>query len=146
MSHTLSAVKQGIFLFMTGCLLNISMLSQALAHESKAPPFKVPTTIPAIWQAIDEQKIKITKAIEENQLANVHSAAFAIRDLVHGLSALKSHLSPEQVDTVKRDSGYVEQLAGRLDKTADANDKEGTIANYDKLKNPQTPKRVFILN
>ncbi len=109
MSHVFATIKQGIVLFMTGCLLNISMLSQALANESKAPPFKVPPTIPAIWQGIDAQKTKITKAIEDNQLANVHSAAFAIRDLVHGLPELKSHLSPEQVDAVKRASGYVDR-------------------------------------
>ena len=52
-------------------------------------------------------------------------------------------LSDEQKKTLQDNLNYVEQLATRLDKTGDANDKEGTQANWDKLKKILTQLRTL---
>ncbi|HAT7823879.1 TPA: transporter [Legionella pneumophila] len=110
------------------------LLSPAYAaanHEEEAQT--IPTTIPAIWEAIDEHAAAINKALANNQLSTIHQHAFAIRDLVKALPSLSKNLSEEQLKNLQLNVGYTEQLAKRLDKTGDANDKEGTVANWQKL-------------
>lgn len=63
----------------------------------------------------------------------IHQHAFAIRDLVKALPDLSKNLSEEQLKNLNQNVGYIEQLAKRLDKTGDANDKQGTEANWQKL-------------
>jgi CRISPR/Cas system CSM-associated protein Csm2 small subunit len=133
MIHAISKIRHLLMLFVTACLLNAGALSLAQANEQGNASLKIPTTVPAIWQAIDEQTAAIAKAIKENQLTTIHQYAFAIRDLVKALPGLSSDLSDEQRAAITRDSGYVEQLATRLDKTGDANDKDGTQTNFEKL-------------
>ncbi|HHT9699981.1 TPA: transporter [Legionella pneumophila] len=103
------------------------------ADTSEASKVAIPSTIPAIWKAIDEQAASINQALKNNQLASIHEHAFAFRDLVNALPGLSKDLSEEQKKTLQTNLSYVEQLATRLDKTGDANDKEGTQANWDKL-------------
>ncbi|HEH5967049.1 TPA: transporter [Legionella pneumophila] len=103
------------------------------ADTSEASKVAIPSTIPAIWKAIDEQAASINQALKNTQLASIHEHAFAIRDLVNALPGLSKDLSEEQKKTLQTNLSYVEQLATRLDKTGDANDKEGTQANWDKL-------------
>lgn len=103
------------------------------ADTNEASKIAIPSTIPAIWKAIDEQAASINQALKDNQLASIHEHAFAIRDLVNALPALSKDLSEEQKKTLQTNLSYVEQLATRLDKTGDANDKDGTQANWDKL-------------
>lgn len=133
MRHQLTKGCKLIMALLGACLLNFSIQSIALANEQETAPLKIPTTIPEVWQAIDEHSAAISKLITANQLTTIHSHALAIRDLVRALPGLSGNLSPEKLAAVKRDSGYVDQLAVRLDKTGDANDKDGTIANFDKL-------------
>lgn len=133
MNHHISKGCKLIMALLGACLFNFSIQSIALANEQKTAPLKIPTTIPAVWLAIDEHTAAIDKLITTNQLTTIHSHALAIRDLVKALPGLSSDLSPEKLAAVKRDSGYVDQLAVRLDKTGDANDKEGTMANFNKL-------------
>lgn len=106
---------------------------ELFADTSEASKVTIPSTIPAIWKAIDEQAVSINQALKDNQLTSIHEHAFAIRDLVNALPALSKDLSEEQKKTLQTNLSYVEQLATRLDKTGDANDKEGTQANWDKL-------------
>lgn len=111
------------------------------ANTSETSKVAIPSTIPAIWKAIDEHSASINQALKENQLTSIHEHAFAIRDLVKALPALSKDLSYDQKKIVQDNLGYVEQLATRLDKTGDANDKEGTQANWDKLEKILTQLR-----
>ncbi|HCE5637922.1 TPA: transporter [Legionella pneumophila] len=106
---------------------------ELFADTSEASKVTIPSTIPAIWKAIDEQAVSINQALKDNQLTSIHEHAFAIRDLVNALPALSKDLSEEQKKILQTTLSYVGQLATRLDKTGDANDKEGTQANWDKL-------------
>jgi hypothetical protein len=113
------------------------------ANTTETPKVVIPSTIPAVWKAIDEHSASINQALKENQLTSIHEHAFAIRDLVNALPALSNDLSDEQKNTLQSNLGYVTQLATRLDKTGDANDKEGTQANWDKLQKILAQLRVL---
>lgn len=113
------------------------------ANSTETAKVVIPSTIPAIWKAIDEHSVSINQALKTSQLTSIHEHAFAIRDLVNALPALSKDLSDEQKKTLQNNLNYVEQLATRLDKTGDANDKEGTQANWDKLKKILTQLRGF---
>jgi hypothetical protein len=113
------------------------------ANTTETTKVVIPSTIPTVWKAIDEHSASINQALKENQLTSIHEHAFAIRDLVNALPALSKDLSDEQKTTLQSNLGYVEQLATRLDKTGDANDKEGTQANWDKLQKILAQLRVL---
>ena len=114
-----------------------------LANTSESSKVTIPSTSADIWKAIDEHSASINEALKENQLTSIHEHAFAIRDLVNALPSKSLDLSDEQKKTLQDNLNYVEQLATRLDKTGDANDKEGTQANWDKLKKILTQLRGF---
>ena len=59
------------------------------------------------------------------------------------LKNLSKDLSDEQKKIVQDNLSFVAQLATRLDKTGDANDKEGTQANWDKLQKIITQLRAL---
>lgn len=103
------------------------------AHTTEAPKVEIPTTIPAIWKAVDENASSINQAIKDFKLTSIHKHAYAIRDLVNALPALSNDLPAEQKKILQDNLIYVNQLATRLDKTGDTEDKEGTAANWDKL-------------
>ncbi|HAT1844376.1 transporter [Legionella pneumophila] len=124
--------KKAIGLFNLFVVL-LFLLSPAYAANHEEEAQTIPTTIPAIWEAIDQHAAAINKALADNQLDTIHQHAFAIRDLVKALPDLSKNLSEEQLKNLKQNVGYTEQLAKRLDKTGDANDKEGTQANWQKL-------------
>lgn len=107
--------------------------ASAFAKSTNEVNQSLPTTIPAIWQAVDEHMAAIKEAIATNQLEQIHHHAFAINDLMKSLPALSPDLSAAQLDAVKKEIGYIDALAERLDKTGDAKDKEGTQANFAKL-------------
>ncbi|HAU0148620.1 TPA: transporter [Legionella pneumophila] len=121
----------GLFNLFVVLLFLLSPAYAAANHEEEAQT--IPTTIPAIWEAIDEHAAAINKALANNQLSTIHQHAFAIRDLVKALPGLSKNLSEEQLKNLQLNVGYTEQLAKRLDKTGDANDKKGTVANWQKL-------------
>lgn len=114
---------------------------ELFANTTETSKVTIPSTIPAIWKAIDEQAASINQALKENQLTSIHERAFAIRDLVNALPAKSLDLSDEQKKTLQNNLSFVAQLATRLDKTGDANDKEGTQANWDKLEKILTQLR-----
>lgn len=113
------------------------------ANTAEVSKVAIPSTITEIWKAIDEHAASINQALEENQLTSIHEHAFAIRDLVNALPALSKNLSDEQKKTLQNNLSFVAQLATRLDKTGDANDKEGTQANWDKLEKILTQIRAL---
>ncbi|TIE00212.1 transporter, partial [Legionella pneumophila] len=57
------------------------------------------------------------------------------------LPALSKDLSEEQKKTLQQNLSYVSQLATRLDKSGDANDKKGTQVNWEKLQKVLTQLR-----
>ncbi|RUR10053.1 transporter [Legionella septentrionalis] len=116
---------------------------ELFANTSEISKVAIPSTIADIWKAIDEHSAAINQALKENQLATIHKHAFAIRDLFNALPAKSLDLSDEQKKTLQSNLSYVEQLATRLDKSGDANDKEGTQANWDKLKKILTQLRAL---
>jgi hypothetical protein len=110
-----------------------TMPLELFANTNEPTKITIPSTAPAIWKAIEEHSASINQALKENQLTSIHEHAFAIRDLVNALPAKSLDLSDEQKKTLQNNLSFVAQLATRLDKTGDANDKEGTQANWDKL-------------
>lgn len=132
MKKILLASRKLFIAFLSVCLF--SMVIQSFAHADKTPaPIKIPDTITGIWTSIDKHTATIDKLIAFNQLSAIHAHAFAIRDLIKALPGLSHDLSSEQLAEMRRDSGYVDQLAARLDKTGDANDKDGTLMSFNKL-------------
>lgn len=116
---------------------------ELFANTAEVSKVAIPSTIPEIWKAIDGQATSINQGLKENELTSIHEHAFAIRDLANALPALSKDLSDEQKKTLQTNLIYVEQLAKRLDKTGDANDKEGTQANWDKLEKILTQLRAL---
>ncbi|MFC7781256.1 transporter [Legionella taurinensis] len=131
----MAALKQKRY-FWLGLIASVLLVcgySQAFADSTEEPAQSIPKTIPAIWEAIDKHGASINQALSDNHLTSIHEHAFAIRDLANALPALSKDLSEEQKKTLQQNLSYVGQLATRLDKTGDANDKEGTEANWQKL-------------
>lgn len=104
------------------------------AQASEETSVQIPATSSAIWQAIDQQVVALSKAIQTGVFDEVHHRAFAIRDLVAALPARSSALPPEKLAQVKSNVKFVATLAQRLDATGDAKDKAGTESNFEKLK------------
>ncbi|HAT9776976.1 TPA: transporter [Legionella pneumophila subsp. pneumophila] len=129
-----------LFSVLVVLLALLSPLHAATNPDEQAQ--SIPTTIPAIWEAIDQHVAAINKAIANNQLDTIHHHAFAIRDLVKALPGLSKNLSEEQLKNLQQNIGYTEQLAKRLDKTGDANDKKGTETNWQKLQQVLTQIRA----
>lgn len=113
------------------------------ANTAEVSKVAIPSTISEIWKAIDEQAASINQGLKENELTSIHQHAFAIRDLVNALPALSKDLSDEQKKTLQNNLSFVAQLATRLDKAGDANNKEGTQANWGKLEKILTQVRAL---
>ncbi|HCC3243571.1 TPA: transporter [Legionella pneumophila] len=122
--------------FWLGFITSVLMFfggSQVFANPTEESTESIPKTIPAIWEAVDKHAASINQVLSGDDLTSIHQHAFAIRDLVNALPALSKDLSEEQKKTLQQNLSYVSQLATRLDKTGDANDKKGTETNWQKL-------------
>lgn len=128
MTGTMYVAKKMMHAALLFCLLSPALY----AHGDEKAQEK-PTTIPAIWQAVDKELSGINEAITNNQLGEIHHHAFAINDLMSSLLPLSQSLSQEQLVMVKKQMGYIDELAKRLDKTGDANDKDGSLSNFAKM-------------
>lgn len=132
MNRMLSNCRKVFMALLSICLFSMSIQSVGYANEETT--IKIPDTAAGIWTDIDEHTTAIDKLIASNQLTTIHAHAFAIRDLINALPEKSQDLSADQLAIVKRDTSYVDQLAIRLDKTGDANDKDGTAISFNKLK------------
>ena len=110
----------------------VTFLSLAPAAEATVV---IPATSAEIWKAIDARMVELRADIGKGALKNVHTHAFAVRDLVRGLPSRSSGLSAAAITDVTAQVPFVDTLADRLDQTGDANDKPGTQANLAKLEN-----------
>lgn len=135
--------KKSVWLSLIMSLFIWTMPLGLFANTAEVSKVAIPSTIPEIWKAIDGQAASINQSLKENQLTSIHEHAFAIRDLVNALPPLSMDLSDEQKKSLQSNLNFVAQLATRLDKTGDANDKEGTQANWDKLEKILTGLRAL---
>ncbi|WP_454783570.1 transporter [Legionella sp. WA2022007384] len=133
MKHMTLKQRKHFWLGLIASVLLVCGYSQAIADSTEEPTKSIPKTIPAIWEAVDKHVASMNQVLSGDDLTSIHQHAFAIRDLVNALPALSKDLSEEQKKTLQQNLSYVNQLATRLDKTGDANDKEGTEANWQKL-------------
>ena len=121
--------------FLAGALVlgGLGCGGPALAAGSAEAKIAIPATSDAIWQSIDKETEQLATLIQSNKLEEVHHRAFAIRDLVAGLPARSASLSADKLAAVKANAKFVAAVAERLDVAADAKDKGGTEANFEKL-------------
>ncbi|HBD7253162.1 TPA: transporter [Legionella pneumophila] len=115
-------------------LLFFLLISLAIASEHPASQVIIPTTTPEIFQEIDEYTIVLYKAIENNQLSEVHHHVFAILDLVNALPNLSQHLSSVQLKRLQKNIDSIKQLVTQMDKSSDANDQKATQAHFKTLR------------
>lgn len=108
--------------------------ASAYAAEKEAPPVKIPDTVAAIWQSVDQETEGMAREIQTGKLGELHQHAFAIRDLVAALPARSASLQPDKLAKVESDSKFIATLAQRLDAAGDANNKAAVEANFQKLK------------
>ena len=115
-------------------LLFFLLISLAIASEHPASQVIIPTTAPEIFQEIDEYTIVLYKAIENNQLSEVHYHVFAVLKLVNALPNLSQSLSPAQLKMLQNSIASIKKLATQMDASSDANDQEATQAQFKKLR------------
>ncbi len=89
-------------------------------------------TAAGIWDQITAERDKLSAAIQNGQLKDVHHLAFGVRDLVVALAG-KATASPEAAPKLKTLVEQVKASAGKLDETGDAGDLSGAQAEFAKL-------------
>jgi ABC-type glycerol-3-phosphate transport system substrate-binding protein len=90
-------------------------------------------TLAGIWTQIADEQSKLSTAIQNGQLKDVHHLAFAIRDLVLAAADKAKAASPASGSKL---DGMVEQVkasATKLDELGDAGNLSGTQTEYAKL-------------
>ena len=98
-------------------------------------------TVPEIWNQIGAEQGKLSAAIQNGQLKDVHHLAFGIRDLVVAMAGKLNAASPAGATKL---NGMVEQVkasATKLDEFGDAGNLSGTQAEYAKLEAVLTAMR-----
>ncbi len=104
------------------------------AEHAMSPDMVMPAgTSAEIWGQIAGEQTKLTTAIQNGQLKDVHHLAFGIRDLVVALADKSNAASPANSAKL---NGLVEQVrasATKLDELGDAGNLSGTQAEYAKL-------------
>ena len=139
--HVLALVVIGTWFLGCGQKKTESQATQQLAQPSgetaeKAESGETMTpaqTVPDIWAQITAERGKLSAAIQNGQLKDVHHHAFGIRDLVVALAEKASVSSPGAAPKL---NGLVEQVkasAGKLDEMGDAGNLSGTQTEAAKL-------------
>lgn len=102
-------------------------------HEMPADMVMPAGTIPEIWTQIAGEQAKLTAAIQNGQLKDVHHLAFAIRDLVVALADKAKAASPASAAKLDGMVAQVRASATKLDELGDAGNVSGTQTEYAKL-------------
>ena len=102
-------------------------------HGESAAAVTPAGTVAGIWTQIEGEQGKLTAAIQNGQLKDVHHLAFGIRDLVAALADKASAASPASAAKLKGLVGQVKASASKLDELGDAGNLSGTQAEYAKL-------------
>ena len=90
-------------------------------------------TAAEIWTQIADEQGKLSTAIQNGELKNVHHLAFGVRDLVVALAEKSTASSPAAAAQLKGLVDGVKASAGKLDELGDAGNLSGTQAEYAKL-------------
>lgn len=146
-SASLAAVL-GIFL-LASCSSNKSHTETPTTNSQSSPQATTPSaeaehgesaetvapagTTGAIWTQIGDEETKLSTAIQNGQLKDVHHLAFAIRDLVVGLAEKANAASPATAPTLNGMVDQVKASATKLDELGDAGNLNGTQAEFAKL-------------
>ena len=107
--------------------------SDEAGHEMSADMVMPAGTIPEIWTQIAGEQAKLTAAIQNGQLKDVHHLAFAIRDLVVALADKAKASSPASAAKLDGMVAQVKASATKLDELGDAGNLSGTQTEYAKL-------------
>jgi hypothetical protein len=145
---SLLAATVGV-LALAGCSSNQSQSEPPVASSQAVPEAAAPSgeaehgesaeavtpaaTAGEIWTQIGEEQGKLSAAIQNGQLQDVHHLAFGIRDLVVALADKANAASPAGTPGL---NGMVEQVKGsaiKLDELGDAGNLSGTQAEFAKL-------------
>lgn len=87
----------------------------------------------ATWNKVTAANAALDKVVKSKNLKTVHEAAFKVRDIVKTLPAQSQALSADKQKTLASQVKNVEQIAGMLDETGDANNLKGTQENQASL-------------
>ena len=124
--------------FAAGLLLVAGAFARTLADEKQhgqhGGEVHVPESAADIWHEIGEQVELLDSTIHNGKLAEVHSIAFAIRDLANGLQGTSKDLPESKQKLLK---GYLERVAEHaklLDTYGDGGNQSKTEAEFGQLK------------
>lgn len=87
------------------------------------------TAAAATWKEVESANAELDAVIKANKLAQVHEAAFKVRDLVKKLPADSQSLAADKQSTLTTQVKNVEQLAGKLDEAGDSKNMAATKDN-----------------
>jgi hypothetical protein len=102
-------------------------------HGESAETVTPAGTVGGIWTQIGDEQTKLSAAIQNGQLKDVHHLAFAIRDLVVALANKANAASPAAAPKLNGMVAQVKASATKLDELGDAGNLSGTQAEYAKL-------------
>ena len=106
---------------------------EAAEPEASGEKITPAETADAIWGQIAQEQNKLSAAIQNGQLKDVHHLAFGIRDLVVALANKVSTASPASAGQLKGLVEQVEASASKLDELGDAGNVSGTQAEAARL-------------
>jgi hypothetical protein len=90
-------------------------------------------SVAEIWTQIGDEQTRLTVAIQNGQLKDVHHLAFGIRDLVLALADKSKAASPASASKLDGMVAQVKASASQLDELGDAGNLTGTQTEYAKL-------------
>ena len=110
-------------------------VGEAAEHGESGEKITPAGTVKEIWVQVTEEQTKLSAAIQNGQLKDVHHLAFGIRDLVAALTEKATVSSPTLAPKLKGMVDQVQASATKLDELGDAGNLSGTQAEFDRLKN-----------
>ncbi len=90
-------------------------------------------TTKEIWGQVLAEKDKLSAAIQNGQLKDIHHLAFGIRDLVVALAEKTTGLSSNDATALSELVDQVKDSARKLDELGDAGNLSGTQAEFERL-------------
>ena len=109
------------------------MPSAEAEHGETGEAVKPAGSIAGIWTQIGEEQAKLSAAIGNGQLKDVHHLAFGIRDFVVALADQAKQAVPATAPQLAPLVEQVKASAAKLDELGDAGDLSGTQAENAKL-------------
>lgn len=102
-------------------------------EHDEAGEAMMPKTSQGIWHEVMEGQTDLEATIAAGKLAEVHKAAFHIRDLVQTLPQFSKELPADKQQRLQESIKRVADIAGLLDQYGDAGDAVNAKAQADRL-------------